>query len=310
MFDRATDTRIRLAAFEGLAELVDRHGDVLPRSELLKGFELDGVRVPLLSAQQGIFKPAVLSIAPLSILTSPRDPYKDELTPDGSLKYRYRGTDPEHRDNAGLRYAMQQRLPLIYFHGITKGKYVAAWPVFIVGDDRARLTFSIAVDDARHLGLEGRLEVSQLSTGDEQEMYRRQYTTAVTRVRLHQRAFRERVLDAYRRQCAFCRLRHDELLDAAHIIPDSASDGHPVVSNGLALCSLHHAAFDRYFIGIRPDYTIEVRPDLLGERDGPTLAHAIQGIHGTTMAVPSRLENRPEVRNLTVRYEKFLMQSR
>jgi hypothetical protein len=36
-----------------------------------------------------------------------------------------------------------------------------------------------------------------------------------------------------------------ELLDAAHILPDGHPKGEPVVPNGLALCKLHHAAFDR-----------------------------------------------------------------
>jgi len=40
-------------------------------------------------------------------------------------------------------------------------------------------------------------------------------------------------------------LRRQELLDAAHITPDSDAEGEPVVSNGVALCKLHHAAFDR-----------------------------------------------------------------
>jgi hypothetical protein len=52
------------------------------------------------------------------------------------------------------------------------------------------------------------------------------------------------VLAAYRHQCSLCRLKHEELLDAAHIIPDADPEGEPVVSNGLALCRLHHSAFD------------------------------------------------------------------
>ena len=30
---------------------------------------------------------------------------------------------------------MEARVPLIYFHGIVPGRYLASWPVFIVGDD-------------------------------------------------------------------------------------------------------------------------------------------------------------------------------
>ena len=309
-FDRANDARVRLAAFEWLAEQVDLHGDVLPRSLLLKGFFFGDSRVSLVSPQQGIFKPAVLSHAPLSVLTSPSDPYNDQLDESGLLRYKYRGVNRNHRDNVGLRFAMTERLPLVYFHGVAPGKYVAAWPVFIVGDDERNLTFSIAVDDSQHLGVGIATQPSAMSTGDESELARRKYTTAVTRVRVHQRAFRERVLNAYQRQCAFCRLKHDQLLDAAHIIPDTHPEGHPVVSNGLSLCSIHHAAFDRYFIGLRPDYTIEVRRDLLTERDGPTLAHAIQGIHNKPISLPRDRNNYPASAGLMLRYEKFLNQRR
>src|SRR5262249_8433751 len=134
---------------------------------------------------------------------------------------------------------------------------------------------------------------------------RRSYVTAEVRVRLHQRAFRERVLEAYRRQCAFCRLRHEELLDAAHIVPDRDPEGEPCISNGLALCALHHAAFDRLFVGLRPDLVMEVRPDLLREEDGPTLVHAIQGLHGTRIALPRAVEQRPDLERVARRYQRF-----
>lgn len=134
---------------------------------------------------------------------------------------------------------------------------------------------------------------------------RRSYITAEVRVRLHQRGFRERVLEAYRRQCAFCRLRHEELLDAAHIIPDRQLLGEPVVRNGLSLCALHHSAFDWNFVGLRPDYVIEVRPDILTERDGPTLAHAIQGLHGQSIVLPRSIAQRPDRDRLALRYGQF-----
>jgi putative restriction endonuclease len=114
-----------------------------------------------------------------------------------------------------------------------------------------------------------------------------------------------RVLEAYRRQCAFCRLRHEELLDAAHIIPDRQLLGEPVVRNGLSLCALHHSAFDRNFVGLRPDYVIEVRPDILTERDGPTLAHAIQGLHGQSIVLPRSIAQRPDPDRLALRYGQF-----
>jgi putative restriction endonuclease len=131
------------------------------------------------------------------------------------------------------------------------------------------------------------------------------------RRRLHQRAFRERVLEAIthfvgtRRQCAFCRLRHEELLDAAHIVPDSQPEGEPLVRNGLSLCTLHHAAFDRAFVGLRPDYVIEVRPDILREDDGPTLVHALQALHGTRILLPAARAQRPDPGLVEQRYAQF-----
>lgn len=62
---------------------------------------LNGRRVPLVSPQ-GIFKPRVLSEAPLSITTVPDGPYDDAFGPNDLLQYRYRGTDPEHPDNRSL----------------------------------------------------------------------------------------------------------------------------------------------------------------------------------------------------------------
>jgi putative restriction endonuclease len=124
--------------------------------------------------------------------------------------------------------------------------------------------------------------------------------------RVHQAAFRERVLAAYRDQCALCRLRHRELLDAAHIIPDKEEGGEPVVSNGLALCKLHHKAYDSLFISVRPDYVIEVRKDVLVEVDGPVLKHALQGLHGMRMQLPRAAGHRPDRDRLQIRYRQFL----
>ena len=289
-----SDQTVRAAAFAWLAEQVELRGDVLPRDVLARGFDLGGRRVPLLGPQ-GIFKPAVMS-APLSITHVPSGPYDDSIDPNGVLRYRYRGTDPDHPDNAGLRAVMNGRLPLAYFHRIARGRYVAAWPVYITHDSPDALTFCVELDGAaRAAELPGR-EVLDAT---------RRYGMTLTRRRLHQHTFRERVLAAYRNRCALCRLRHAELLDAAHIVPDS-EEGEPVVSNGLSLCRLHHAAFDRFFIGIRPDHVIEVRADVLAEKDGPTLRHAIQGLHGKGIVVPSRAPDRPNVVHLQRRYERFL----
>lgn len=98
---------------------------------------------------------------------------------------------------------------------------------------------------------------------------------------IHQEEFRVRVLRAYRESCAVCRLRHGELLDAAHILSDKHPKALPIVPNGLALCKLHHAAFDRHILGVRPDLIIEIREDILREVDGPMLVRP-PGVPGAT----------------------------
>jgi hypothetical protein len=131
---RQSDHAVRLAAFRFLEEQVRLSGEegAIRRSVLERGFVLEGERVPLLGPQ-GIFKPRVLDAIPLSITTVPvvqgeARPYDDAFGPDGLLRYRYRGTDPSHHENRGLRLAMQLQVPLVYFHGIVPGLYAAEWP--------------------------------------------------------------------------------------------------------------------------------------------------------------------------------------
>ena len=113
------------------------------------------------------------------------------------------------------------------------------------------------------------------------------------------------MIRAYRAACAICHLRHEELLDAAHILPDLHPLSEPLVSSGLSLCKLHHAAFDRSIIGIRPDLRIEVSLAVLEEIDGPMLQHGLQGFHHMTLKVPSQKSERPNPDLLAERYEAF-----
>ena len=106
-------------------------------------------------------------------------------------------------------------------------------------------------------------------------------------------------------QVHLCNLRHIELLDAAHILPDYESESKPTVNNGLALCKLHHAAFDKYFIGITPDYSVEVRKDVLEEEDGPMLQHGLKGLHSSKIYLPRHKTDYPNKDFLDKRYQRF-----
>lgn len=303
MSDASLDWQVRLAAFEFLKREVALRGDVLSWELLLRGFDFNGRRVPLLS-QQGIFKPAILDEIPISIRTAPvtsekERPYEDAF--DGTFfRYRYRGKDTSHRENVGLRLAMQRGVPLVYFFGVVPGEYIPVWPVHIVGDDARSLTFTVAAEDPLMVAREPAAAVTD--TGSEA---RRSYVTRVTMARVHQASFRDRVLRAYRQRCAVCRLQHVELLEAAHIIPDSQPHGVPIVPNGLSLCKLHHAAFDQNILGIRPDLVVEIRRDILEETDGPMLKHGLQEMAGTALLVPRTVDNRPRRAFVEERYEVF-----
>ncbi|SRR6266567_869956 len=297
------DTRVRMAAFAFLKEKVTLHGEVLPRPMLAEGFLFEGQRVPLIGPQ-GIFKPKLLPEMPLSITTVPvvegrEPPYADTLDEGGLLRYRYRGSDPEHRDNAGLRLAMKRHAPLVYLYGVVPGEYFPVWPVYIVGDDPSGLTFSVAVD------LSPAIPSAEDSYEDSAVSERREYVTRLTQQRLHQAGFRIRVIRAYQDRCAVCRLRHSELLDAAHILPDGHPKGLPVVRNGLALCKLHHAAFDSHILGVRPELTVDIREDILREEDGPMLKHGLQGFQGLRIHIPGAHHLRPDPDYLAERYEIF-----
>src|SRR5690349_12009472 len=111
------DWKVRLATFQWLNAQTEVYGDVLPRKLLEQGFEFGNERIVLLGPQ-GISKPRILDV-PLSIATVPGR-YPDSF--DGKfLRYSYRGDNVNHRDNKGLRLAMEGGLPLVYFFGVAGG---------------------------------------------------------------------------------------------------------------------------------------------------------------------------------------------
>lgn len=84
--------------------------------------------------------------------------------------------------------------------------------------------------------------------------YRRTVAYTVTkRVRLAN--FREIVLRAYDHRCAMCDVQL-ELIDAAHIVPVSSDSSTDEINNGLALCSLHHRAYDSGLVTVHEDFEI------------------------------------------------------
>jgi putative restriction endonuclease len=294
------DFRLRLALFEHVGRLRREMGGVVAATALNEGIEFEGQHVPIWNQQKGIFRPAVLreSGIALTIQTSFDSPYDDRADPDDArFVYRYRGRDPAHPDNVALRRAKDTARPLLYLVAVQPGVYEPVFPTYVVGDVEAELSFMLIADAARAI-VPGSIDPNPHAP-------LKAYITREVKQRLHQRRFRYLVLRAYRERCAMCALRHERLLDAAHILPDRDQRGLPEVPNGLALCRIHHGAYDVGVLGVDPDYLIHVRRDVLDEIDGPMLRHGLQELNGSKLLVPRSPASRPNREYLAQRFEDF-----
>jgi hypothetical protein len=86
-------------------------------------------------------------------------------------------------------------------------------------------------------------------------------TTITKEVKLRVRGFRQAIIDAYDYKCAVCGLKINSPdtaqweVEAAHIVPYSAN-GKDDIWNGLALCHLHHWAFDVGWFTLEDNFEI------------------------------------------------------
>jgi putative restriction endonuclease len=251
----------------------------------------------LVDRSRGIWNPSSLH-ATLSVVSNPGGPYDDRDVEDGLFRYAYRAGSTAG-DNTKLRRAMELSLPIILLRTVRPGLFLPVFPVYVVGDDLARREFILALDEALRF-----IADPVHPTAPE-----RRYAARVAWERLHQPEFRVRVLRAYTSRCTVCALRRPELLDAAHIIRDREGGGEPIVPNGLSMCKIHHAAYDRDLLGVTPDYKVQINTDLLAETDGPMLTHGLQEMHGARIVVPRRRADRPDRDRLRARFQEFLRAS-
>jgi putative restriction endonuclease len=112
-----------------------------------------------------------------------------------------------------------------------------------------------------------------------------------------QMVFRQALLIVYERRCAFCRLSLTEALEAAHIIPWSKASIAQRISptNGLLLCSTHHALFDANTLAIAANGTIVC--NLSDEKWSDVNRQAALVLHGQAVWSPldPRLRPTPEI---------------
>ena len=272
---------------------------MLSRAELGR-FEYAGQKARVIDVQGGIWNPGASWIpagelrATLSINTTNSGRYEDQEIPGGLWRYDYQSGGTAGK-NTKLRKTMELQLPILWFIQQIGGRYVP-YKVFIISDFPSEGYCLIAPDRA--------LASAVLS----ESPIERRYAERMMKQRLHQPAFRARVIQAYETKCAICRLAHGRLLDAAHIIPDSDENSSTSVTNGLSLCKIHHTAYDINMLGIDSDFRVHVRRDILAETDGPMLEHGIKEMEGTSIWVPRESTERPDPCRLNKRFSEFSKQ--
>jgi putative restriction endonuclease len=284
--------RLRVQILDAVEQLAERHGGFLTWQEVTS-FRLGGIPRPL-AGQRGIFNPHYFDHT-LSITSKENGPYRDVIGPDGLLHYDFEDGDPTAGANRKLRIALKEQVPVILFRSPLPNIYIPIIPAYVVEENLERGFVKVAAGEefrAVHMTDPGRVD--------------KKYVEQLVKRRVHQPEFRARVISAYSDSCSICRLKHRELLDAAHIIPDSRPHSTALVSNGLSLCKIHHAAYDRNFLGIDPDYRVHINESLLIERDGPMLKHGLQDMHGITLTVPRKKTDRPDPDALDERFMEFL----
>jgi putative restriction endonuclease len=293
------DLALRQAAVARARELAQIYDDLVPVSALREGFRFDGERVSFGSFQKGIHRSRLQrGDAALTLMTSLKDPYGDAFDQaGGSFMYAYRSGSIDQADNRALREAFELQTPLVYFRAMAPSQYLVVAPMFVTANDPvARVVIldqGLPEQDMRPGGLVSGPDV-------------RAYATREARYRLHQQRFKLDVMRAYRHRCAICTLRERDLVQAAHIVPDTDPEGIAAVVNGLALCAIHHLAFDRNLLGIDPDGVVHIAHRLLQEIDGPMLQIGLQGFHGASIVQPKRLEDRPDAVRLETRFNRFV----
>jgi putative restriction endonuclease len=291
---------VRAAALAWVRQVSLDYTLPVTRDQLANDFFVGGQRFPLIDRGRGIRRPvgwrAALSISTAVPKSGRVRPYADEEGPDGLHRYKLRRDAGGRAENDGLRAALSDQVPLIWLYGLEPGIFQPIAPVYLTKEEPELDQFVLALTEEQLAVQPGSLVEDTL----------RRYLITETKRRLHQPVFASQIMLAYNTHCAVCALAHRQLLDAAHIIPDNDPRGLPVVPNGLALCKIHHAAYDQNILGIRPDYVVEIHARLLEEIDGPMLLHGLQEHHDRPlMQLPRRHADLPDPDRLMERYAEF-----
>jgi putative restriction endonuclease len=118
-----------------------------------------------------------------------------------------------------------------------------------------------------------------------------------TRRKARDHAFRELIRDTYNNTCAVCGSQRESPsgtpeVEAAHIYPKSEG-GSDDVRNGIALCKLHHWAFDSGWLSFTNDHEI-----IVAEATDKNGYHELKQLEGQSLRLPDNEDAHPHPMSL------------
>ena len=279
-------------------ETIERRSEPIFREKELLNFQAGTRSVPLLDEAAAVCTPAGFHFqSPLSLrLPEPIGVPPKLVDSNGFMRHPRKSSRLKDGRDQALLHALESRVPLILLRPLGNQEYQALYPVF--------------VNRFVHKDGEFEFDMNQVYTTAESDApapeYERRWNPSNTWRRVHQPVFRRDVLKAYRGRCAVCGLNIVELLDAAHIVPDHHELGIASVSNGLALCKIHHAAFDAGLLAITEDFRVAISQRIMSNDAGEAVDHALRKFHGQSLEViPGAKNLRPRSDLLRIAIDRF-----
>ena len=140
---------------------------------------------------------------------------------------------------------------------------------------------------------------------DAQVAEARRYAVISTKRALRKNDFRDRVLAAYSHRCAMCGVQL-RLVDGAHIVPVKHPGSTDATHNGIALCALHHRAYDNSLVTFDQNFQILVNKSMIEDLGQANCAEGLERFRGSlrrVVVLPPDARDRPSVHFLELANE-------
>jgi len=242
--------------------------------------------------------------------------YDDDIGGDGSLVYegegvKEKGDQSDKYANSALIESESELRPIYLFtsqEGVDEYEYHGLVDVrdYEYVSDGSRMVYRFELE---MLGVESWEEYQEsaedvkVSIDDSQSLFQDKTEYTENRRRVRASVFRREVKRQYENTCVVCgRSRYTPEgkpeVEAAHIIPKSES-GADKIRNGIALCKLHHWAFDSGWISLSDDYTV-----LLNDWTEQNPPDAVASFEGTEIKLPLDADKVPHPKALQAHRER------